>query len=281
MKENNRIGFMQGRLSDMINNKIQSFPWLSWENEFFVARELGIHLMEWTLDQERLCENPIMTKEGQNKITSLCLENMISIPSLTGDCFMQAPFWKESKEKRIALLKDFENIVSACSSLGIKFVVIPLVDNGKIETKTQESILLHCLTEQIPLLKSKNVKVIFESDFNSRDLANFIDKFPKEHFGINYDIGNSASLGFDPVQEIESYGHRIFNVHVKDRLLGGTTVPLGEGCAKFDVVFNSLNKINYPGNFILQTARAKDSNHSEVLVNFYDMVKKWLDFKEE
>ena len=28
------IGFMQRRLTDLVNNKIQSFPWLNWKNEF-------------------------------------------------------------------------------------------------------------------------------------------------------------------------------------------------------------------------------------------------------
>ena len=33
----NNIGFMQGRLSNLIDNKIQSFPWNNWENEFKIA----------------------------------------------------------------------------------------------------------------------------------------------------------------------------------------------------------------------------------------------------
>ena len=45
------------------------------------------------------------------------------------------------------------------------------------------------------------------------------------------DIGNSASLGLNPLDEFEAFGDRILNVHVKDRVLGGTTVPLGLGNA--------------------------------------------------
>jgi hexulose-6-phosphate isomerase len=39
---NSRIGFMQGRLSPMIDGRIQSFPWDYWENEFSLAKEIGI-----------------------------------------------------------------------------------------------------------------------------------------------------------------------------------------------------------------------------------------------
>ena len=33
-----RIGFMQGRLSPMVNGKIQAFPYETWKNEFAIAK---------------------------------------------------------------------------------------------------------------------------------------------------------------------------------------------------------------------------------------------------
>ena len=91
----------------------------------------------------------------------------------------------------------------------------------------------------------------------SKKLLQFINKFPDSCFGINYDIGNSASLGFDTKEEIATYGSGILNVHVKDRVHNGSTVPLGNGNADFESTFNELNKINYKGDFILQTAGLK------------------------
>ena len=38
----NKIGFMQGRLSPIVDNKIQAFPFGNWEQEFSIAKELGI-----------------------------------------------------------------------------------------------------------------------------------------------------------------------------------------------------------------------------------------------
>lgn len=65
-----------------------------------------------------------------------------------------------------------------------------------------------------------------------------------------------------------AYGHRITNVHVKDRMLGGTTVPLGTGAAKMREVFCGLKASQYGGNFILQTARAVDGKHEETLARY-------------
>ena len=41
MKKKFSIGFMQGRLSKIVDNKIQSFPWESWEEEFRLAKSIN------------------------------------------------------------------------------------------------------------------------------------------------------------------------------------------------------------------------------------------------
>ena len=272
----NSIGFMQGRLCERVDGKTQAFPWRDWESEFPAAAAIDLHLMEWTLDQYRLYENPLMTTEGQERIRWLSRQHDVSILSLTGDCFMQAPFWKVAGEDRTNLQRDFLAIGGACAQVGIKMMVVPLVDNGRLDTSNQEDVLVKFLLEQRPFLSERNLQVIFECEFTPTELARFINRLPPEQFGINYDIGNSAALGFAPGDEFAAYGKRIINVHVKDRVLGGTTVPLKTGNADFDKVFAALSQIGYQGNYIMQTARAIDGNHAEVLAAYRDMTHQWM-----
>ena len=68
---NERIGFMQGRLSKPVKNLIQAFPWEDWEKEFKIANEISVNLMEWTLDDYKFFENPIMNNIGRKKIKDL------------------------------------------------------------------------------------------------------------------------------------------------------------------------------------------------------------------
>jgi len=267
-----RIGFMQGRFSPLVGGRIQSFPWTCWRDEFVAAEQCRFALMEWTLDQERLCDNPLLTVAGQEEIRQLSRKYGITIASLTGDCFMQSPFWKASGAERMSLLQDFRSVASACSAVGIGLMVIPLVDNGRISNRAEEDLLVGSLEDEAELLDELDVRVAFESDFDAPELSRLIDRLAPSMFGVNYDIGNSASLGMNPIEEIAAYGHRIVNVHVKDRLLGGTTVALGTGSADFDVVFESLARAGYEGNYILQTARASDERHAEVLSRYRDMV---------
>ena len=273
---NSNIGFMQGRLSPVVNGKIQEFPWDNWQQEFIVANSIGFTIMEWTLDQDRLYENPLMTESGQKEIAKLSGDYGIRIPSLTGDCFMQSPFWKLFGSEKKNRQNDFLSILEACSKVGITTIVVPLVDAGRIDSNEQLSALLDFLHDIESNINNNGIQIVFESDFNPDDLATFIQQFDLKIFGINYDIGNSAALGFDIKQEFSAYGDRIKNVHIKDRKLGGTTVPLGTGNADFNKVFTQLKKINYRGNYILQTARASNEDHSGILSYYMKMTEKWI-----
>jgi L-ribulose-5-phosphate 3-epimerase len=168
-------------------------------------------------------------------------------------------------------------VLASSAALGIEFVVIPLVDNGKIETPDQTEALLGALLERNTSLSKQRVKIVFESDLPPAELANFIAKLPKENFGINYDIGNSAALGYDCGEEIAAYAPRILNVHVKDRLRGGTTVALGTGAAELSRAIGLIEESGYSGQYILQTARATDDDHSGPLKRYRDMTVRWIE----
>ena len=271
-----RIGFMQGRLSPLVNGKIQEFPWDNWRQEFDLASGLGFSLMEWTLDQDRLYESPLMTEIGQVEIRKLSRDYGVRIPSLTGDCFMQSPFWKLSGAEKEDRQNDLICILDGCSSVGITQIVIPLVDDGRIDNNEQSKALLDFLHEKETTISDRGIQIVFESDLAPDELKVFIGQFNVKTFGINYDIGNSAALGFDVEREFEAYGDRVLNVHVKDRILNGTTVPLGDGNADFTEVFNQLAIIGYRGNYILQTARASNGDHTGVLSRYKSMVEEWV-----
>ena len=269
-----KIGFMQGRLCEPVNGFIQAFPIKDWEKEFNTAEGIGINLMEWTLDSTELSLNPLLTESGRARILELKNKHLLDIQSLTGDCFMQNPFWK-SKDKQ-PLYDQFVNICEACNKSGIRIIVMPLVDNGTLENVNQEDEIIGFLNEKYKFLKSLDIKIAFESDFAPKKLAKFISRFPSSQFGINYDTGNSASMGFNPEEEFDYYGDSILNIHIKDRLLGGGTVSLNEGNTNFDCIFKQLEKINYSSNFILQTARAKDGDHSANIKRNLEFTKKLI-----
>ena len=265
-------GVMQGRLSKKIGNKIQAFPEKYWRTEFFKAKALGLKSIEWTLDYKNLEKNPILNKRGQSEIKQLSKKNFIKINSITGDCFMQKPFWKKKNNQK--LLNDLIRIISSCKILGIKYIVVPLVDKGSITNKHDESNLLKSCKHVLKYLRDSKVKLIFESDFTPLRLKKFIKKFDNRYFGINYDAGNSAGLNYKIDDEFRLYGKYICNVHIKDRIKYGKTVRLGNGNANFLKLFKNLKKIKYNQPLILQTARSKNNRHIEEIKINLDYLKK-------
>lgn len=271
------IGFMQGRLSPMVDGKIQAFPWSYWEDEFALAAQEAFPVMEWTLDQERLHENPLLTPRGRQRIGELSAKYGVRVASITGDCFMQAPFWKAFGAARHALQEDFMAVARAAGQSGALMVVVPLVDRGALANRSEEDELVAWLLSSRDQFKDCGSRILFECDYGPQELGRFIERLPEPEFGINYDTGNSAALGYRPAEEFSCYGRRICNVHIKDRPLGGTTVPLGTGGADFPAIFEQLLATGYSGNLILQTARARDGDHRTALAAYRDQVKGWMD----
>jgi hexulose-6-phosphate isomerase len=223
-----------------------------------------------------LAENPLVTREGQREIARLVASTAVAVWSVTGDCFMQAPFWKAAGSERRRRLEEVRLVCDACSEVGGRWVVIPLVDNGSVRSADERSSLHEGLAEIATILRTGGVGIAFESDLPPERLPEFIAGYPAECFGINLDIGNSASLGYRPEHEIPALGTSIVNVHVKDRKLGGTTVPLGTGAADLPRSFALLREGGYRGRYVLQTARAADGDHAGALRRYRDMVLELL-----
>jgi hexulose-6-phosphate isomerase len=268
-----KIGFIQGRLSKVENNRIQIFPVRNWKIEFQVASVNDMKKIEWTIDSETISENPLFNSETLTEILELMNHYSIQVPSVTCDYFMERPPWQESQ-------KDLEDVLTKIMNgmhlLNSTKLVIPLVDNSSLLNSKYQTIVINFFEGIHPKIVQNNIKICFESDFSPQDLADFIEKFPKDNYGINYDTGNSASLGYSPYEEFEFYGSRIINVHIKDRLLHGKSVPLGEGSADFESVFRCLKSTNYNGNYILQTARDAQGNHLSALLKYRSMVINWI-----
>ena len=185
---------------------------------------------------------------------------------------MQKPFWKIKNNKKI--LHFLKQIILSSGELGIKYIVIPLVDNGSIENNSQKKNLMIICKKHEKYLKQSNVNIIFESDFKPRALSKFIKKFNYKYFGINYDTGNSASLNYDIDEEFNLYGKYIKNIHIKDRQKFGKTVRLGNGNVNFSKFFKNIKLLKYQGNLILQTARSVNNKHLEEIKINLNYLKK-------
>ena len=152
------IGFMQGRLSDIKDQKIQQFPYDNWSNEFYLAKKNNFTKIEWTIDLETLPLNPIYSKEGRNEIVYYKNKYNIKIESLTGDLFMQKPFWKNIGFNQKVLKNLFLETINCAKKVGIKYIM-----KAKNENTDQDFIInLKAADSEFDLAQEKPTLTLFD-----------------------------------------------------------------------------------------------------------------------
>ena len=257
---NSNIAFMQGRLTKSIDNKLQFFPWKNWIQELKIASENNFSLIEWTIDSHKIDKNPFFC--NKKLVSNLLKENTLQISAVTCDYIMENPFYLK-KNNHIDSFEYLKRTIESCIFFDIKYLVFPVVDNGSLKNKPKD--IIYNYMQKITDKYSSNVSILFEVDLNPNDVYNFIKPMNTNIFGINYDTGNSASLGFD-FEEEKNYFDYVKNIHIKDRILYSGSVQLGKGDFDFKKFINFLSSYNYTGSFTLQTAREPFDNELQNLI---------------
>lgn len=249
------IGIMQGRLVPPTDNRIQCFPRNRWEDEFSLAQQANLDCIEWIHDQYGADINPIATDAGIARMKSLAKTSGVQILSLCADSFMDMPLVRATASELDRRLSYLEWLMDRCQLVGITRLVLPFVDASKIDTDDEMEMAYKAVRRALQFAEKTHVEIHLETSLSPLRFAEFLSKIPHPMLKVNYDSGNSSSLGYHPSEEFAAYGSSIGSVHIKDRVFRGGTVPLGTGDADFQALADCLEAIDYQGDIILQVAR--------------------------
>jgi hexulose-6-phosphate isomerase len=248
----NRIGIMQGRLSPPVGDRIQAFPSASWREEFPRAAAAGLHSIEWIYDVD---ENPLDV--DPSAIGRAGDESGVAVCSICADYFMT-----ERLVDTPAAEVRLRELLDRAVGIGVHDIVLPFVDASSLGSDNEVEAAVEIVARAASYAP---VTLHLETDLPPEEFARLLARLPSEQVQANYDMGNSASLGYDPGSELAAFGSRIGSVHVKDRVRGGGTVPLGSGDVDFERCFRLLDELGYAGSYILQAAR-EDMDEVELAV---------------
>lgn len=253
------FGIMQGRLSPPEDGRFQCFPRQGWREEIARAAQAGIDYIEWICDDYGASANPIETEAGLAELDRLKQQHGIATRALCGDWFMDFPFLRCAAEERRRRQQFLHHLLAKARRIGAGRMILPFVDQSKIQTEAEKDIVLGVLADALPTAEQTGVELHLETDLGPADFARLMARIPHPMVKINYDSGNSSGLGYVASEEFAAYGDRIGSIHIKDRRRNAdgsvTTMPLGQGSADFDDVFRCIRGINYAGGFTLQAAR--------------------------
>ena len=252
---NNPLGVIQGRLLPKFQGRYQAHPLGYWQDEFVIASDIGLDCIEFILDYNDAEKNPLLSVGGVEEVASLSEKTGVHVKTICADYFMEAPL--HSKDESIAnnSLSILKRLFKASVFLGATDIVIPCVDQSSLNDVEDVNRFVSQINKIIGELDKNDINLSLETDLAPQPFADLLSKIESKRITVNYDIGNSASLGYDPVEELNAYGDRISDIHIKDRVLNGGPVVLGEGNANFELFFTKLKEFNYKGPFVMQVYR--------------------------
>jgi L-ribulose-5-phosphate 3-epimerase len=268
----NNFGVMQGRLLPKYHGRYQAHPLGYWQDEFFQAKKIGLDCIEFILDFNDAENNPLLTKNGPLEILELSSETGVVVKTICADYFMEAPLHSIEESVANKSYKILQRVIDVAVEINITDIVIPCVDQSTLDGKEVVERFVAQMKKIIPTLDKHGVNLSLETDLAPEPFVELLNTFNSERITVNYDIGNSAALGFDPIKELEAYGDKISDIHIKDRVLNGGPIVLGEGNADFDRFFSKLKEFDYSGPFIMQAYR--DDEGLEVFKKQLEWIKK-------
>ena len=250
------LGVMQGRLLPKYRGKYQAHPVGDWPKEFALAAARGLGCLEFILDYDDIDKNPLYKSQGINEIIKCSEEAGVRVRSICADYFMTSPLFSDNDTQRENSLDILCGLINSATAIGVTDIVIPCVDASGISGDSRrQANLIESLQHVQEEIKNKKVNLALETDLGPNEFAELLARVDCEFITVNYDIGNSAALGFDFIEEFSAYGNKITNVHIKDRLLHGPSVFLGQGVARISEILESLVASSFSGLMIMQAFR--------------------------
>jgi L-ribulose-5-phosphate 3-epimerase len=249
------LGIMQGRLVPPVEGRFQAFPRGQWAAEFAHAAAAGLGAIEWIYDAYGVGANPMETDAGIAELVEHSQAHGVAVRSVCADYFMDFPFVLATDAERAERIAQLEWLIGQAHRVGVTRIVLPFVDQSAIRDAGDREAVIETLQRALPAAQTAGIELHLETSLPPLEFAALLARIPHPLVKVNYDSGNSSSLGYPPEEEFAAYGDRVGSVHIKDRVLHGGTVPLGEGDADLDAVFAGLRQSRYGGDFILQVAR--------------------------
>lgn len=197
-------------------------------------------------------ESNMRHKDTVSRFTELIQKH--SLP-LTGSSY-NADMWDKTKKQQI--LEDVTMIVERLHQLGAGTFGITVGDAGHLKTEDELDAQADLLKEIVQVCNKNKIvgnlhNHTFEVKDGLHDLKGTLARIP----GINLgpDLNWLIRGGVDPVWFIETYGHQMVYMHIRDQYANGKwTEYVGQGVTNFPAIVKALKKVNFKGRAAIELA---------------------------
>ncbi len=211
-------------------------------SDFVYAGMEGVEMME-----SNLRHDDAVSRIGE-------LTSKYNMP-VTGTSY-NAEMWNRSKQQQI--VEDVDLVVERLHQLGGTTFGISVGNAGRTKTESEldaqaevlKKIQQICNKHQVqPNLHNHTYEVV--NDLH--DLKGTLQRIPD--FKLGPDLNWLVRGGVDPVWFINTYGHQMVYMHIRDQHANGKwTEAVGEGVIDFPAIVKALKKTNYKGKAAIELA---------------------------
>lgn len=248
-----KYGVVQGRLLPQEGTFVQSFPRTRWLEEFQLASTVGCNHIEWIVTAESLEWNPMKTLAlFPDDFRYIKQKFNVSIDTLCYDAILD-PEGAMVVSAHAAMILRY---VYYAADVGISRIVLPLLEGASIRLPSRRNDAYRQLERIIRTAKSRGVAISLETDLDADELVELLKRV---NVGITLDTGNLARLGYKLDEHVDAYCDKVDNMHIKDCVRGGTSVPLGSGDVglgnlRYAIEATGVDRVTF------QTARSEDTD---------------------
>lgn len=254
---------VQGRALKQTEDSMQYFP-SNWKEELPLIRDLGFDGIEWIYDKKSENDNPLLSRDGREQMKEISKKHHVSLENVVLDWFIFNPLI----EDEFTLAKRIERLsllIGASAEVGFKRIILPLLEQNSISSIRKRTKFIEIIKKVSKQLESNSIQLHLETSLKPEEEYQLLQKIDHDKLRICFDMGNSASYGYLPRIAINTIKDFLGCVHIKDRILNGPSVPLGQGSVKFQDVFTALKDIKFNGPYSFQVYRNKESDNITLL----------------
>jgi sugar phosphate isomerase/epimerase len=177
-----------------------------------------------------------------------------SLP-LTGTSYY-GDMW--DKDKKQFLIDDITMVVEKLGQLGASNFGITVGDAGRVKTEDELDAQAQLLQEVLKICSMNRIEPnlhnhTFEVENGLHDLKGTLKRLPDIKLGP--DVNWLTRAGVNPVWFIETYGHQMVYMHIRDQYANGKwTEYVGQGITDFPAIAKALQKVDFKGMVAIELA---------------------------
>ena len=250
-----KFGIVQGRLLPPVDDEVQAFPEQSWQKEFDLLEDAGVSYIEWIVTPKTVTSNPLLTYDLRSyPIKSICLDTIMD------EEFCDRKFLDH------AVVPFLESAIR--NDIGL--ITVPLLEKSSILRFEAGDKFIEVFRDI--LFEFPDLKFTLETDLSEELLLEVLKKLNVDHVNqvnVTYDTGNVNAAGIAYSDYIKMIGHKIDNIHVKDRIRrSGQSVEYGAGELDFSEIFSLLKRYTVTKDMTLQLARGTKGDEMRLIKEY-------------